>query len=252
MTIAKRGSVRSRNISSAPPELSRKKNKLKGSYYLAPKTELQTDNGKAIDSVVDSFSSLPILYNEDDPVVPSSKSKPPAKAKTLERDKAIIRESDSSFRSTNAVLASDPRLVNQPSQTMYSGIMREISRLLYYPGIDRASVSRLGALLIIKAKLSEAQLAAEVRNVPYPHDKKLNTKINDEIENITNSINLLSSREVLQRISTMESGITARAVTMRQSVKAQAREKELYPELQNRINELLAQRSRNPGNPWHN
>jgi hypothetical protein len=68
MATAQRGSVRRRNIPSSTPKLDRKDSDLQGSYYLAPKTELQTDNGKAIDSVVDSFTSLPILYNEDDPV----------------------------------------------------------------------------------------------------------------------------------------------------------------------------------------
>jgi hypothetical protein len=202
---------------------SRKKPKknLKGAYLLEPKVEYNKETTATLNEIAGSLDSLPRVYDPNQPaVVPPSTTKPTQNPKSLNRDIGVIAGSDQSFgNKKNFLLTSDERLRNQPSQSTYSDIVREISRMMYYPGIDRLAVSRLGALMILKAKLSDASIAANLRGVnnPYPQANKM---INSEVDSILSQINLLSQMEVRDRIRGLEANLTARAVTIKQKAQA--------------------------------
>jgi len=199
--------------------MSRKKDKvLQGRYVLNPRTKLKSDDAKVIDALVDDFNSLPKVYDENqEQVTKPSSRKPPKNVDDIQ----IVESSDAQFRQNGNILMSDPRLVNQPNKSTYVTAAKEIGKLLYYPGVDREAVSRLGALMIIKAKLSDANIASNLRKQPLNYNPRdVNQRINDEIDRIVDQVNLLSRPEIIRRIEQINTSVGIRAVTIREQAKA--------------------------------
>lgn len=193
-----------------------------GRYALNPKVNFASDDAKAIDTIVNDLDALPKVYDESrEQVTKPSSTKTPKVMQRLENDSALIASSDRQYRNSGMLLMSDPRLVNQPSKKMYADISREVGRMLYYPGIDRAAVSRLGALMVLKAKLSDAGIASQLRNEPMKYStREYNQRINSEIDRIIDQVNLLSRPEIIRRFEQLNTSIGIRATTVREQAKA--------------------------------
>ena len=195
---------------------------LMGRYALSPRVNFKSDDARAIDKLADDLSSLPKVYDDTrEPVTQASTTKTPKVMNKLDADVELISASDDQFRDAGMLLMSDPRIVNQPNKKMYAQMAKEVGRLLYYPGVDRAAVSRLGALMAIKAKLSDAGIASQLRNEPLKYNaREYNKRINDEIDRIIDQVNLLSRPEIIRRFEQLNTSIGIRATVVREQAKA--------------------------------
>jgi|NOAtaT_6_FD_contig_101_419694_length_2562_multi_2_in_0_out_0_2 hypothetical protein len=195
---------------------------LMGRYALNPKVTFQSDDAKVIDDLANDLTSLPKVYDDNrEQVTQSSSTKTPKVMNRLDADIELINASDDQFRNSGMLLMSDPRLTNLPNKKTYSSIAREVGRLLYYPGVDRAAVSRLGALMVMKAKLSDAGIASTLRNEPLKYNSRdVNQRINNEIDRIIDQVNLLSRPEIIRRFEQLNTSIGIRATTIREQAKA--------------------------------
>lgn len=198
----------------------RKNEPLMGTYALAPKVNFQTENTRAIDDVVDSLDTLPRVYDSAaEQVVAMSEKKPQVRTPSLDRSMGIIQSSDREFQNSGVLLMSDPRLRGVPNIRTQTDIAREIGRMMYYPGIDRMAVSRLGALMQLKARLSDASLGANLRNEPFRFSGMID-RINREVDNIIDQVNLRSQPEIIRRIEGLNTSIGIRTATVRAQAKA--------------------------------
>lgn len=208
--------------------MSRKKDKtLMGRYALSPKVNFVSEDAQAIDKMVDDINSFPKVYDDSrEQVTKPSSTKVPKFMEQLDDDMKLIESSDKQFKRSGMLLTSDPRLKNQISKSLQAQLAKEIGRMLYYPGVDRAAVSRLGALMILKAKLSDAAIASQLRNEPLKYNpREYNKRINDEVDRIIDQVNLLSRPEIIRRIEQINTSIGIRATTVREQAKAFAEAK---------------------------
>lgn len=195
---------------------------LMGRYALSPKVNFQSEDAKVIDGLANVLNELPKVYDDTrEQVTQASTTKTPKVMNKLDADVELINASDDQFRDSGMLLMSDPRIANQPNKKMYAQVAKEVGRMLYYPGVDRAAVSRLGALMVLKAKLSDAGIASQLRNESLKFDaREYNKRINNEVDRIIDQVNLLSRPEIIRRFEQLNTSIGIRATTIREQAKA--------------------------------
>lgn len=197
----------------------RKKEKiLRATYQLNPKVDFQSEDAQKINQYMTQLDSLPDLYGDNDLIPPSSR-KTPEDSKRTALSLSVIQSSDNQFKRRNELLFSDPRLANTPSKAAYSDTAKSIAELMYYPGIDRLAVSKIGALLLLRSKISDASIAAGLLNKPAPLPGS-NKVINQEIERLTDQLNLLSQPSVIRTINQIKTSMDIRATQIKNNAKA--------------------------------
>jgi len=198
--------------------MSRKREKeLKATYILNPRVDFNSEDSDKINQYVSQLDTLPGLYEND--LIPPSARSTPEDSKRTKQSLSVIEGSDSQFKRSKQLLFSDPRLTNTPSRTAYSSTAREIAELMYYPGIDRLAVSKLGALMLLRAKISDAAIASELLKRPNPL-AGANKTINQEVDRIIDQLNLRSQPSVLRTINSIKGSMDIRATQIRNKAKS--------------------------------